>query len=143
VHLSGAPYHPATNGAAERLVGTFKQSLRKSQLPPKKALQEFLMQRRQTPTSSGYSPSLEWPADSPRIDTLLPSPPHIAQQKQCRDSAKSGKQRQVKDYKVGDPVYAIYVGPKKDGEPRWVPATVVRRRGARTFDVRVYPKGAV
>ena len=26
VHLTGAPYHPATNGAAERLVQTFKQS---------------------------------------------------------------------------------------------------------------------
>ena len=26
-HLTGAPYHPATNGAAERLVQTFKQAL--------------------------------------------------------------------------------------------------------------------
>jgi len=26
VHLTGAPYHPATNGAAERLVQTFKQA---------------------------------------------------------------------------------------------------------------------
>ncbi|XP_052827929.1 uncharacterized protein K02A2.6-like [Octopus bimaculoides] len=34
-HLTGAPYHPATNGAAERLVQTFKQALRKSSLPPK------------------------------------------------------------------------------------------------------------
>ena len=41
VHLTGAPYHPATNGAVERLIQTFKQSLMKSILPPKKALQEF------------------------------------------------------------------------------------------------------
>nr|KAG5707111.1 hypothetical protein BaRGS_011822 [Batillaria attramentaria] len=33
-HLTGAPYHPATNGAAERLVQTFKQALRKSSLLP-------------------------------------------------------------------------------------------------------------
>ena len=30
VHLTGAPYHPATNGAAERMVQTFKQALSKS-----------------------------------------------------------------------------------------------------------------
>ena len=53
IHLTGAPYHPATNGAAERLVQTFKQSIRKSSLPPKQALQEFLMQYRRTPNVSG------------------------------------------------------------------------------------------
>eukprot|EP00731_Ephydatia_muelleri_P001282 Em0001g1282a len=57
VHLTGAPYHPATNGAAERLVQTFKQALTKSSLPPKSALQEFLMLYRRTPLSIGYSPS--------------------------------------------------------------------------------------
>ena len=57
VHLTGAPYHPATNGAAERLVQTFKQALTKSLLPPKSALQEFLMLYRRTPLSIGYSPS--------------------------------------------------------------------------------------
>ena len=41
VHLIGAPYHPATNGAVERLIQSFKQALRKSSLPPKEALQEL------------------------------------------------------------------------------------------------------
>ena len=43
VHLTGAPYHPATNGAAERLIQSFKQALRKSSLPPK--VEEFLLHR--------------------------------------------------------------------------------------------------
>ena len=56
-HLTGALYHPATNGAAERLVETFKQALTKSSLPPRAAALEFLMQYRRTPLVSGYSPS--------------------------------------------------------------------------------------
>ena len=57
VHLQGAPSFPATNGAAERLVQSFKQSLKKSSLPPGDALQEFLMQYRRTPLPCGSSPS--------------------------------------------------------------------------------------
>ena len=90
-HLTGAPYHPATNGAAERLVQTFKQALRKSSLPPKRALQEFLMQYRRTPTSCGFSPSelLNSRQLRTRIDSLLPSPAHIAQGRQSKETSKS------------------------------------------------------
>ena len=45
-HLTGVAYHPATNGAAERLVQSFKQSVKKPKRPPKDALQNFLMQYR-------------------------------------------------------------------------------------------------
>jgi len=89
-HLTGAPFHPATNGAAERLVQTFKQALRKSSRPPKQALQEFLMQYRRTPASSGFSPSelLNSRQIRTRIDSLLPSPVHIAQEKLSKEALK-------------------------------------------------------
>jgi transposase InsO family protein len=75
-HLTGAPYHPATNGAAERLVQTFKNALKKSSKPPRKALLEFLMQYRRTPLPSGYSPSelLNGRQLRALIDTVIPSP---------------------------------------------------------------------
>ena len=56
-HLTGAPYHPSTNGAAGRLVQSFTQSLKKSSLPSKSTLQKFLMQYCQTPLDSYYSPN--------------------------------------------------------------------------------------
>ena len=56
VHLIEAPYHPATNGVAERLVQTFKKCLRNSDLPPRGALQQFLMQYQRTLLLSGYLP---------------------------------------------------------------------------------------
>ena len=84
IHLTGAPYHLATNGAAERLVQTFKQALSKSSLSPRATLQEFLMQYRRTIRSEGCSPSelLNGRQIRTRIDILLPSPAHTAQGKQ-------------------------------------------------------------
>ena len=151
-HLTGAPYHPATNGAAERLVQTFKQALRKSSLPPKRALQEFLMQYRRTPTSCGFSPSelLMSRQIRTRIDTLLPSPAHIAQGKQSKEASKTqvtpnseGVAKVTRQYKTGDPVYALYHGPHHDKQPRWVPAVVKKSVGTRCFNVKVYPHGPV
>ena len=150
-HLTGAPYHPATKGAAERLVQTFKQALRKTSLPPKRALQEFLMQYRRMPTSCGFSPSellnsrqLRTRIDSLSsellnsrqlrtwIDSLLPSPTHIAQGRQFKETSKSqmtpdsgGVAKVTRQYKVGDPVYALYNGPRRDKHPRWVPAIIM------------------
>ena len=151
-HLTGAPYHPATNGAAERLVQTFKQALRKSSLPPKRALQEFLMQYRRTPTSCGFSPSelLMSRQIRTRIDTLLPSPAHIAQGKQTKETSKTqvtpnprGVAKVTRQYKAGDSVYALYYGPHRDKHPRWVPAVVKKSQGTRCFNVKVVPHGPV
>jgi transposase InsO family protein len=151
VHLTGAPYHPATNGSAERLVQSFKQSIRKSALPPKKALQEFLIQYRRTPTSCGYSPSelLNSRQIRAKIDALLPSPAHIAQGKQAREATKSQlSERQpvsvdkvTRKYDVGDTVYAEYLGPRRNRQPRWVAAVVTKRLGERSCNVKVVPRG--
>ena len=149
-HLTGAPYHPATNGAAERLVQSFKKSLKKSSLPPKAALQEFLLQYRRTPLDSDYSPSelLNGRQIRCKLDTLLPSPAHVAQGKQARRAAKEQRMdhnhlvsKVVHLYTVGAPCYALYCGPKRNKQPRWVPAVVTKVFGTRTVNVRVVPRG--
>ena len=149
-HLSGAPYHPATNGAAERLVQSFKQSLRKSELHPKAALQEFLMQYRRTPLDTGLSPSelLNGRQIRTKLDALVPSPAHIAQGKQARQAVKDQRKElstTVKTttckYRVGTPCYALYFGPKRNQSPRWVPAVVIKVYGTRSVNVRVLPRG--
>ena len=51
-HMTLAPYHPATNGLAERLVQTFKQALCamfQSSKPVKEKLAKFLIAYRNTP----------------------------------------------------------------------------------------------
>ena len=89
-HLAGAPYHPATNGAAERLVQSFKQSVKKSKRPPKEPLQDFLMQYRRTPFDQGLSPSelLNGRQFRTTLDAIVPSPAHTAQGKQAAKASK-------------------------------------------------------
>ena len=93
VHLSGAPYHPAMNGAAERLVQTFKIALKKSNLPCKSALQEFFMQYRHTLLAGGYSPSelLTGRQIRTKIDVLLASPAYAAQRRQLKQTPHPSK----------------------------------------------------
>ena len=148
VHLTGAPYHPVTNGAAERLVQTFKSSLTKSATPPRASLQRFLMQYRRTPLLCGYSPSelLNGRQIRTPIDVLVPSPAHQAQERQNKQAAKAAQRlagRSCSQYRVGTPCYALYCGPRRDKDPRWVPAVVTKVRGARSVCVRVYPKGPI
>ena len=150
VHLTGAPYHPATNGAAERLIQSFKQALRKSSLPPKEALQEFLMQYRRIPFASGLSPSelLNGRKIRTKIDTLVPSIPHLLQGRQSRQASKHSNAEDSEvvskvehQYTLGDPCYALYFGPRRDRDPRWVPAIVTKVHGTRSVNVRVIPRG--
>ena len=140
VHLTGAPYHPATNGAAERLIQSFKQALRKSSLPPKEALQEFLMQYRRIPFASGLSPSelLNGRRIRTKIDTLVPSIPHLLQGRQSRQASKHSNTEDSEvvskvehHYTLGDPCYALYFGPRRDRDPRWVPAIVTKVHGTK------------
>ena len=150
VHLTGAPYHPATNGAAERLIQSFKQALRKSSLLPKEALQEFLMQYRRIPFASGLSPSelLNGRRIRTKIDTLVPSIPHLLQGRQSRQASKHSNAEDSEvvskvehHYSLGDPCYALYFGPRRDRDPRWVPAIVTKVHGTRIVNVRVIPRG--
>ena len=60
-HLRSAPYHPATNSAAKRLVQIIKQALKTAHqqgMPLEKALATFLLRYRITPhATTGAAPS--------------------------------------------------------------------------------------
>ena len=144
LHMRGAPYHPATNGQAERLVQTFKQSLRKSRLPCSQALQEFLIQYRRTPLESGLSPSelLNGRQLRGKLDTLWPSVPQIAKSLQKRQNKPtSNKRTSNTNFDVGKPCYVQRIGPGKDRVPRWIPAVVVQVLGPRHVLIQAVPKG--
>ena len=79
-----------------------------------------------------------------KID-VLPSPAHVSQGKQAREATKSQEQeapnRVALIYSVGTPCYALYCGPRREKDPRWVPAVVTKVYGSRSVSVRVFPRG--
>ena len=100
--------------------------------------------------AEGYSPSeiLNGCQIRSKIDILLPSPAHIAQGKQAKSATKSQLserhqhvEKVIQTFKIGSPCYALYCGPRREKEPRWVPAVVTKVFGSRSFNVRVFPKG--
>jgi hypothetical protein len=99
IHIKSAPYHPATNGLAERFVQTFKQSMRvmkgeSSDLHKK--LANFLLVCRNTP----HSITNETPANllmgrqlRTRLDLIKPDITRQVHDKQTNETCYQIKQR--------------------------------------------------
>ena len=84
------------------------------------------------------------------MDTLIPSLAHAAQGKEARDATKSQLAETTKvvsnltrTYTVAAACYALYQGPKRNKESRWVPAVVANVYGSRSVCVRVVCCGPI
>ena len=136
-HNTSAPYHPATNGLAERAVQTFKSYLRKAtegSLEDK--LSKFLFQYRITPhTTTGSSPAQLLMGRQPRsrLDLLRPNLASKVQQQQERQKANCDNQARPRSFAVDDAVYVADL-PARD---TWLPGTITRVLGSRTYEIRL------
>ena len=136
-HTTSAPYHPASNGLAERAVKTFKQGVRKMKngtLQTKVA--RFLFSYRITPQSTtGISPAellMGRKLRSP-LDLMKPDLNHRVEKEQERQKAAHDQHSTVRTFKVGDAVYARNFGPG----PKWLPAGIVEVTGPLSCKVKL------
>ena len=95
-HVRSAPYHPATNGLAERFVQTFKQGLRasKSNESISSKLANFLLVYRTCPhTTTGESPSMLFMGRNLRtkLDVMKPDIRKRVKDKQFNQTAKKSQ----------------------------------------------------
>nr|XP_055071051.1 uncharacterized protein K02A2.6-like [Misgurnus anguillicaudatus] len=137
-HIRSAPYHPATNGQAERFVQSLKQALKasKGSSTLQKRLETFLLTYRNTPhPTTKESPSLLFLGRHlrTRLDALRPSVAaavRFSQTSQVLRRAGRSKQRQLG---VGDVVLA------RDyrGRERWTPGVVTAQSGPVSYTVDV------
>ncbi len=136
-HITSAPYHPATNGLAERAVQTVKSSLKKiTEGSLQTRISRFLYQYRMTPQSTtNKSPAelLMKRKFRSRLSMLYPDLSKAVRDKQ--ETQKHYHDRSVKDrqFVVGD---SVYVKNFSTG-PRWLSGTVVEKSGPVSYVVKL------
>ena len=139
-HLRSAPYHPATNGQAERFIQTFKRAMKagmKEKAQIKQCLENFLLTYRTTPhatTKEAPCRLLMGRSLRTRLDCLRPNLgsqvlTQQAQQKQYHDSHS-----RVCTFAVGDKVLARNFRPGS----KWIPGTVTDCLSPTSYQVKVH-----
>ena len=138
-HYKSAPYHPATNGEAERYVQTFKQAMRAAQGDPGTLsikLMRFLFSYRTTPNATtGVSPAelLFGRTLRTRLHLLRPDISTKVQEKQASQKQQHDKSAQERQLQVGQSVLVE----NSKSEPKWVLGTVLEKLGDISYRVQV------
>ena len=127
-HSCTSPYHPSSNGLAERAVQTVKQGISKLEGTIQFRLSRFLLTYRITPqTSTGLAPSelLMGRRLRTRHDQLHPDTTQRVLQRVLQKQETTPISKKVKKFSVGDLAYARnYTGGEK-----WIPVTITKITG--------------
>lgn len=136
-HILSPPYHPSSNGRAERFVDTFKRGLRKlrGEGDLDNILDTFLLAYRTTPNTS--LPQQQCPAEmlfgrKPRttLDLLLPTKQPSVREAEMERQHNHHHTAVSRKFKVEDPVYV-----RHRPSDEWKAASVCKQIGSRLYDV--------
>ena len=130
------PYHPSSNGQAERAVQVLKEALKKSSIDPLATqLSRFLFKYRITPhTTTGLSPAemLMGRRLRSHLDLLRPNVGARIRQQEERQKASHDRSRVVsRQFAIGDDVFTKGLPTERN----WLPGTVVKILGPLTYEV--------
>lgn len=135
-HIKSAPYHPATNGLAERFVQTMKHALKSSQGSKSlnRRLNAFLLSYRNTP----HATTKVSPASAMfkrqlrnRFDLLRPQNTKDTVRLQQRAQMERRAKTKFRRFHIGDKVLARNYA----SSVKWKPATVVSKTGPVSYTV--------
>ena len=134
-HIQSAPYHPASNGLAERAVQSFKRAMKKATGSLAVQLNEFLFRYRITPhTTTGRTPAelLMGRRLRSRLSLLLPnaaSKVHKAQEAQRKTHDHHTK---LRTFSISDPVFVRNFNNKT---PLWLSGHIKEKTGPLSYKV--------
>ena len=136
-HIRVAPYHPSSNGLAERAVQVFKQGMKKvSNGTILDRISRFLFQYRITPhTTTGLPPCemLMGRKLRSRLDLLKPDVQARVISKQAKQKSDRDKHCKPRTFVEGERVFAKNFGQGK----KWLPGHIVSRKGPVSFQVEL------
>ena len=134
-HIHSAPYHPATNGLAERFMQSLKAALKASLrngLSLQHRVWNFLLTYCTTPhTTTGVTPASLFMHRQlrTRLDLLWPDPASAVLSKQSDQKAQHNRCAGLREFFVGQAVMVRNLRPGAD----WVAATIVERTGPLSY----------
>jgi len=138
VHVTSAPYHPSSNGLAERAVQTVRQGLKRTTgATIQEKLSRFLFTYRITPqTTTGIPPAMLLMGRRlrSRLDRLFPDLTTRVESKQLKQAEQHDTTKPLRKFSVGDTVYT------KDfatTPPKWIPGKVTRVTGPLSYCVEL------
>ena len=137
-HTRSAPYHPATNGAAERMVQVLKKGLKlASRLSVDHQLANLLLSYRSTPHSTTGVPPAELFLKRQlrtRLTLLKPDQEAAVRRKQAQQKQQHDQNsKQMRTFRPGDHVAVLQFR----GSEKWVPGIVVQALGPVAYMVNV------
>ena len=136
-HTTSAPYHPASNGLAERAVQTVKKGLKNEKSGNMTSrLSKVLLAYRMTPQSTtGNSPAEMLLGRRPRtrLDLLKPNTAERVERRQQEQKIRHDKRARSRSFSVGD---RVFVRNFSAGD-RWLPGRIVSLVGPVSFHVQL------
>lgn len=138
-HICSAPYHPSSNGAAERFVQTFKTAMKACKHDDRslqQRLDNFLLTYRVTPhATSNEAPCalfLQCQVRT-RLDLLRPAVDAQVANKQADQVTHHDRHAKARSFAVGEQVMVKTFRPG----PGWIPGTVLQKTGPLSYVVEV------
>ena len=138
-HIRCAPYHPSSNGAAERFVRTVKEALEATEMDGRtfqQRLQNFLLTYRSSPhATTGVPPCTLFLGRSlrTRLDLLRPDIEQKVHEKQAHQKTHHDQHAKPRQFTVGQPVMVRNLRPG----PTWIPGTIAQQLGPVSYLVNV------
>ena len=139
-HIPSAPYHPSTNGLAERFVQSMKNALKALQRegPLHQQLNNFLLSYRNVSHStSKAAPAIPHTLMKRQLHTNLDllKPPKTKQTVLQKQQAQTDRHTCMAKERVFHPDDHVLARNYNNG-PKWVPATVVAQMGPVSYTVK-------
>lgn len=137
-HKRSAPFHPATNGQAERFVQTLKRSLKASRgkFTLQHRVEAFLLSYRNAPhTTTGESPAMLFRRRLRfRLDLVRPNVTATVERAQEGQRERRALRAKDRRFEVGE---AVLVRDYRRGEEKWMPGLVASQEGPVSYTVDV------